>query len=102
MSGMDPEEEYDDDLQYEDEPSFDDDDPFAEDFAEEEAKPEPMSFQDGYTPALNKPVELEVPGHSDAFKVLGSAKESRFPAKRVAKSAAELAAALRRAAAAAK
>ena len=47
-------------------------------------------------------IELEVPGHSDAFKVLGAAKESRFPAKRVAKSAADLAAALRRAAALAK
>jgi hypothetical protein len=99
---VDPEEEYDDDLEYEDDPSFDDDDPFAEEFSEEEEKPEPMAFPDGYTPAAAKPVELEVPGHSDAFKVLSSAKESRFPAKRVAKSAAELAAALRRAAAAAK
>lgn len=87
----DPDEEYADDLEYEDEA-----DPFEEDF--EEVKPEPISFPDAYSAALAKPVELEVPGHSDAFSVIGQTKESRFPAKQVARSAAALAKTLKSAA----
>lgn len=85
------------DEELEDDPVEYEDDPFNE-FGDEEAKVEPLSFPDAYAAAANKPVELEVPVHSDAFSVLKKAKESRFPAKSVSKSAKSLASALKSAA----
>jgi hypothetical protein len=83
-----------DETEYEDDDVEYEDDPFEEDF-EEELKPEPMEFPDAYSAAAAKPVELVVPGHTDGFAVLEEVPERRFPAKRVAKSAESLAAALK-------
>lgn len=98
---MDPEEpDYEDDVESED--AVDDDIEQWEEELEAEQKPEPMSFADEYAPAPAKPVELVVPRHAEAFEVIPLARERRFPAKRVAKSAAALAQALRARAAAKK
>ncbi len=86
----------DDDVQYDDQNvEYQDDVPMDEELAEL-VKPEPMTFPDDYLAAAQKPVELVVPGHSDAFKVLRETKDRRYPAKKVALSAASLAATLKR------
>ena len=107
MASEAPEQDYDDpayaadaDAEYADEV-----DPEIEqwdDELQEEEKPQPMSFADEYAAAKSKPVELVVPRHAEAFKVIPLARERRFPAKRVAKSALALARALRAKAAASK
>ena len=86
----------DEDVEYvDDDGEYADDDEAMDEELAELLKPEPMSFPDAYAAAGLKPVELHVPGHSDAFKVLGETKERRFPAKRVARSANALAQALK-------
>ena len=93
---MDPEApDYDAEVDYADQEVDEEIEQWEEELAQEELKPEPMSFADEYTPAPAKPVELVVPRHSDAFNVMKDVKERRFPAKRVARSAASLARALK-------
>lgn len=102
LAAMDPDEpQYEDDVEYEDD-AVDEDIEQWEEELDAEQKPEPMSFADEYSPAAAKPVELVVPGHAEAFQVIPLARERRFPAKRVAHSAAALANALRARAAAKK
>jgi hypothetical protein len=73
-----------------------------EDELAEEEKPQPMAFADEYAAPPPRPVELVVPRHAEAFKVIPLARERRFPAKRVAQSALALARALRAKAASSK
>ena len=99
---MDPEEpQYEDDVESANDAADEDIEQWEQELEAEE-KPEPMSFADEYSPAAAKPVELVVPRHAEAFEVIPLARERRFPAKRVAKSAAALANALRARAAAKK
>ncbi len=94
---MDPEApDYDDEVDYADDAEVDEEiEQWEEELAEEELKPEPMAFADEYQAAPAKPVELVVPRHAEAFSVIRDVKERRFPARRVARSAAALARALK-------
>jgi hypothetical protein len=80
----------DDDLEFED-----DDEEFDDPELEALLKPQPKVWKDGYSGADRKPVSLVVPSRADAYRVIGDVAEARFPAKKVAKSAIELAKTLR-------